>query len=726
MCVLGSLAGFGLLAGTVGLPARASSGGRPPFIAAQCAQQGITGPVTDVNAQSGNGRITVGLNSAGTITVFRYPNPSFFNQVKYYASDRDAAGNPVGALPNEGSFAGVLYKVGGSTHFSWLRSWPHEQHYASIDTPVPVTIYHQSTLGLTVTDTDLAATAPDDAFVRDYVVQRDPGSPVSDASLVYYEKFNPIASKLRYAPGQDNCLTQLNDGQLATWDPAAQAVVHSWVGADASTGQPASVSVSFGWDQPAGQHQVGRDGYDPMAPPVGPADGYQQLSGSQPGLGGANSEAGQATGAITTPLQFGSGGTASARMIIAPGVSGPASLQALASERQRSFAVQWSAVHADWRQWLAGANLPAANDPAVFDDAVRALISIRLAIDPDSGAIVASSDTQAPYGQDWIRDGAFINQALDTAGYHSIVTRHDLFEAGAQTSPANPDALRPPGNWPMAVYGDGQPGGPIPYEIDETGFGAWTLVNHANYLAPAAARSYLASVYPAIARAADWLTACADPRSGLQCLANEDDSFTPSQTLHGAGPVLLGLRSAVAAAASLGDHSAQVALWQSRATTLAGAIDSLYDPAARAYREQPGGASAAPVLYTDGGWLIWPVQLHPYGDPRMQGEASAVWKSMMASLASNAGGYEGKALLAVCEASSPPTDSQRSTLQSVLHTFATQLTTDTGLFGEFWQRIPSGGPIRTLNDMPHVWEGALFYLSSMCIDGSQISPAALP
>ncbi|MHB8449173.1 MAG: hypothetical protein ACYDAQ_01690 [Mycobacteriales bacterium] len=428
----------------------------------------------------------------------------------------------------------------------------------------------------------------------------------------------------------------------------------------------------MGWETPATAHEVGRDGYDPLAPPVGPADGYDQLVGGTHTLGGANFEAGQATGAIQTRLRFNSSGTASARMIIAPATTSVGALAALDHERRRTFASEWGAVASDWRSWLSTAVLPDTTDRAVLDDAIRALITMRLAIDPDSGAIVASAHTQAP-----------------------------------------------PGNWPMMVYGDGQPGGPIPYEIDETGFGAWTLYDHAQYLPRHQALAYLTAVYPAIARAADWLTACADPTNGLQCQANEDDSFTPSQTLHGAGPALLGLRSAIAAAQLLGDQSAQVLTWRRREATLGSAIDALYDPSQQAYREQPSASTALPVLYTDGGWLLWPVQLHPRTDPRMSGEASAVWSSMLASLASNSGGYEGKALLGVCETDNPATLAQHRSMQHVLHEFATQLTTDTGLFGEFWQRFPSGGPIRPLNDIPHVWESALFYLSSVCIDGGR-------
>ncbi|MHB8594691.1 MAG: hypothetical protein ACYDB3_10255, partial [Acidimicrobiales bacterium] len=411
----------------------------------------------------------------------------------------------------------------------------------------------------------------------------------------------------------------------------------------------------------------------------------------------------------------------SARMIIAPAVTTTRALSVLNAERHRSFAAQWSAVQRNWVDWLSSAALPGTTDNAVLDDAIRALISIRLAVDPDTGAIVASVDSETPYGEDWIRDGSFIDHALDVAGYHRLVTRHELFEASAQSQPGHLDPAAPVGNWPMDVYGDGSPGGPIPFEIDETGLGAWTLWDHYGFLgggSSAAAKAYLRQVFPAIARSANWLSACEDPKTGLQCYADEDDSYTPSQTLHGAGPDLLGLRSAVAAAAALGDDSPEVTIWKDRVATLSSAIDDLYNPGQNAYEEQAGASSALPVSYTDGGWLLWPVELHPLTDPRMQGEATAVWSSMLASLASTSGGYEGKALLGVCEAWSQPTptSAQHQALQSELDFMATNLTTDTGLFSEFWQRFSANGPIVPLNDMPHVWEGALFYMSAMCID----------
>src|SRR2546423_1575458 len=112
----------------------------------------------------------------------------------------------------------------------------------------------------------------------------------------------------------------------------------------------------------------------------------------------------------------------------------------------------------------------------------RTFISVRLAMVGESGAIVASADTQGPYGEDWIRDGAFINQLLDGNGFTDAVTRHNLFYARVQASTDNPSPSRTPGNWPMASYGDGIDGAPIPWEIDETGLGMWALGSHAAYL----------------------------------------------------------------------------------------------------------------------------------------------------------------------------------------------------------------------------------------------------
>src|SRR5437763_5699007 len=123
---------------------------------------------TDVNVQAGNNRVTVNENPAGTVTVFKYPNPSLYNQVKYFAVSRDAAGRVRTRFPNEGSFAGIGWRTrAGALGFAWLRDWPSAQFWDSTDLPVPITTYRSpAALGLTVTAADVAPPGGD-AFARE-------------------------------------------------------------------------------------------------------------------------------------------------------------------------------------------------------------------------------------------------------------------------------------------------------------------------------------------------------------------------------------------------------------------------------------------------------------------------------------------------------------------------------------------------------------------------------
>src|SRR3954453_9876483 len=75
---------------------------------------------TDVDVQAGNGRVTVNENSSGTITVFKYPNPSLYNQIKYFAASRDAKGQVHTRFPNEGSFAGIGWRTRSGSGVTWL------------------------------------------------------------------------------------------------------------------------------------------------------------------------------------------------------------------------------------------------------------------------------------------------------------------------------------------------------------------------------------------------------------------------------------------------------------------------------------------------------------------------------------------------------------------------------------------------------------------------------
>jgi hypothetical protein len=669
---------------------------------------------TDVSAQAGNNRVTVNENAAGTITVFKYPNPSLYNQIKYFAVSRDPDGRVHNRFPNEGSFAGIRWRTRRGAGFAWLRDWRTTQGWDSSDLPVPVTRYQSpKRIGLSVTVFDLAPPRSD-TFVRELWVRRSRRSPVRQASVTYFANFNPVASHVPLLPIGDWCTP--GSDQHAAYDHSAHAVVNSWTGTDQATGKAASVAVAFGFDRRDSSHQVGQDAYDPAAGGSGGPDGYDQARTRPYRLGGNSVADGQTTGALSRVLHFDRAGRAAERVVIAGGTNAGGALAALSGARKASFARQLAAERSDWRGFLSHTQLPAGAPRRVTEVAKRSLISVRMARAPETGAIVASANTQGPYGEDWIRDGAFLNRMLDENGYSTLVTQHNLFYARIQASPTNPSAIRPSGNWTMAAYADGIDGAPIPWEIDETGLGIWTLYDHSTFLQGPAARAYLEQVYPAIVRSADFLTLCEDPTNGMQCTANEDDNYTPSQTLHGAETVFLGLRSAVAAAKAMGDTGVRIGMWQARLDRLGAAIGRLYDPGKRAYGEGASGSNAYNLDYSDGGWLLWPVQYKPYDDPTMRGEADAVDRALRASLAAPRGQYEAKALLGLAYARRGPGELAR--LRRPLGYMARVLTTPTGLFGESWIRDRTGRPL-PVQDMPHVWEHALFYLAALKIDGAR-------
>src|SRR3954452_16361566 len=286
---------------------------------------------TDVTAQAGNNHVTVNENAAGTLTVFKYPNPSLYNQIKYFAVSRDDKGVVHTRFPNEGGFLGLRWRTAGGPGFAWLRDWKATQGWDSPDLPVPVTRYRSpKTLGLTVVVADLAPPRTD-AYVREIVVRRARRSPVRSATAVLYANFNPVATHTPLLPIADWCTP--GSDQHAQYDAAAHAVVASWSGTDDASGEARSVAVAFGFDARDSSHQVGQDAYDSAAGGSGGPDGYDQARSPPHRLGGGTTADGQTTGALTRTLRFDRRGRAAARVVMAGGADPTGALRALRAAR---------------------------------------------------------------------------------------------------------------------------------------------------------------------------------------------------------------------------------------------------------------------------------------------------------------------------------------------------------------------------------------------------------
>jgi len=672
---------------------------------------------TDISAVSGNQRLSVAVNDEATVTVFKWPSPSYYDQIKYRTSDRSR--DRLGALPNEGAFIGIAWRHHPRDddqpdwRFSWLRDWRSTQRFSDDDSDEVVTSFSKRRVGLTVQVKDLV-TASHDTLLRHVKVSRSRRSTVRAVRVVAFANYNPVVSKIRRAPVADWCTEERNDNG-ASYLEEQDLVVHERMGVDESTGAQQSVALAVGFGSRSEGHHVGPDTYEAAA---AGASAYDDASDGE--LSGGGQVAGQADAALFDQLDLRRERRRSATIVMSAG----ASLEQVTANVTVARATPYRAARSEkkswWRAWLEPTVLPQNAPTAVTRLAKRSLISIRQATDASSGLIVTSIATQSPLGTDTVRHGAYINHALDVAGHPEMVEKHNLrygsLQATAFSKPPGGEAT-PPGNWAQSYYADGVVAGPVPYEIDSTGLGIWTLWDHYTMTGDL---EYLNSgpIYGAIQRAAHYLTddapvGCRDPATGLQCSAPEEDSASPTRTLRGAQAAWLGLSAAVNAATvrATPEALANAEVWKARRDELAAAIEAnFFDEQCSCYTQN----------HEVGGTLLWPVRF-PMTPAVADAQAVANWTHVGSSIEGETvrGGLESRAILGNSYVWRDAADVRR--LKAGLEWVARTPTTDgTGLLGGAWMVYPSeAGSITTMLSQPHVWNHAMFYLAAIRTYGEE-------
>jgi hypothetical protein len=684
----------------------------------------LFGP-TDVNAQTGNQSLSVGLNGDGTVTVFRWPRPSFYDQLKYHTTDRDES--LMGADPNAGSFLGLVVSEGGYRRTTWLRDWETTQRYANDRSDAVETTHRSDAFGLTVTVTDVVDRDAD-ALVRDVTVSRDPDADADPVSLVAFENYALVVTKEERHPVEDWC----HDGHhedSAAYRPGPDAVVHAAAGVDESVDERRSVATVLAFGGASDGHQVGGDAAVVGGLPASHADAYRDAADGR--LTGNDASAGATTGALRRRLDF-DGGEASAQVYLCAAESEAAALDVLSLVRDRDP----GAVRADKRSWfddlVGDAPMPDAEDDAVRALARRALVTLVTNYDPETGAVVASIATQSPYGLDWPRDGAYFNHVLDTLGLSDWVTRRLRWYADLQEQPDRRDGNHrqtPVGNWAMNYYADGVIGGPIPYEIDQTGYAVWSMWDHFTVVEDEA---FLRDVYPAMRHAAEFFVEHRDPSTGLHRRAYEDDNVVRSQTIVGAGPVWLGLDAAARAAGRL-DHHGDAHRFRERRDELAAAIEEhLWNDRAGAYaggHPSPAIVEGVPYLSdllarlplvpnaSADASLYWPIGFGDVSDDRMRRhvervreQSASTWDEPEAD-EDRVGMYDVKTLITLARASRDDPADMAEVRRGVRWVANRHATDDTRVMGEAWMRRDDD--IVTGVSQPHTWSQLLFYYASL-------------
>jgi hypothetical protein len=665
---------------------------------------------TDINAVSGNRGLSVGLNRQGTVTVFKWPNPSYYDQIKYMTGEYGDLN--LGVLPNEGAFSGIAYEGADGPGFFWLRDRALGQRYLGDDSVAVLTSFRDDGLGLEIEQIDFVSFGRD-LLRRHYRVSKAPGSKVEKARLVSFLNFSPQVSKYAFLPLRDWCLDEVGISSLA-FSNQDDLFVQAKQARDWSSGEKSSVAIAFGFDLTSSGHQAG---YDRMCSPLRSPLKRDAYYLAPSGLDGSDNARGQVNAALATELHFNAQGEARATLLIGAAGSEQEAAELVSDGRGQEFDRALDENEKYWRDLVSNVPLPSTEDQRIRALCLRGVISLIQGYDR-SGAGVASISTQPPYGLDWPRDGVYMNMALMAAGFPELVKERCLFWARAQSRPGHRIPFVPEGNWASNYYADGTPGFPyIWWEIDETGWALWGMLS---YYEATGDHAYLEEVYPAVREAADFLVRFRDPKTGLPRKAYEDDAPVKRHTAHGAVPCFLGLKHAALAAKLMGDDGA-AQRWQARADELKAAIlEVFYDGACgRFVREEkfkgrcgeggdPGNASL----------VLWPGELLDPSDPRAEQAAEQVWQYLEESFSgkNDMGMYEPYQLLSLAHFFKDRPDKMERVKQGLEWTSRVPVT-DTLHFGENW--ITIDGRIVAAEAQPHLWHHALFYLAALQAYGSE-------
>ncbi len=213
----------------------------------------------------------------------------------------------------------------------------------------------------------------------------------------------------------------------------------------------------------------------------------------------------------------------------------------------------------------ADATAGAAGTTAVEKVHSRSLALFRLVSSERTGAILGAPEYDpgfrhsGGYAYTWPRDGAYAALAMDAAGMHEQARRFYRWTASVQ---------EPSGHWVQRYYADGAWGpswGLL--QPDQTGTVLFGAAEHYRHTRD---DTFLADVYPAVARAADYLADGADPRTGLTGPGYDLWEERVGQFAYTAAATYGGLKSAAELGRRIGDRRGQV--WEDAAEALREAV----------------------------------------------------------------------------------------------------------------------------------------------------------
>lgn len=716
------------------------AGGDPVF-ATDMAAEAIFGASNYATALS-NGRLFVEVSPWAELTVFRWPNPTYSDQLRYFtlangfislkpravrlrdhATSRDWSryGRPVEPCPGLGSSGGVV-TAGGKARWSHDPVWKSSRRFEPTGGAVLVTELHGESVSMTVED----FIHPElDLMARQFTIN----GPAQ--KFIYHATFAPFTAR----PGEYTDSDPKGAGFAAIYLEAEDLIVHfkpaagqpdrkektldrPLTSADLDQAFPGGgVFIAWGLDARSEEHQVGADecgkikGHAPVSGRSDAQDGELSMNDYYEGKVDA-ALAGKLEGSdnrVTVYIAIAGSAREAAQTVVRARKSGPA--------LKKESLDHWLGVSGRARR-------PADAGETNSRVATRAILNLIQGQDKEGGCIVASISRQPAYNFDWPRDGAFFDLALDIAGFPEAVDKHHDFYSRTQFrqnfgwSPirlSNYQApwFKPAGHWPSNMAADGTYGSIpqlMPFEIDETALMAWDMWRHWRTLPEAKAREYAARMKPVLERCGDALVDYVDLKQGWTRPALEDDNFPPTATLHGAASVLTGLAAAGDASASWGIARERSEKWRAAARVLRQGV-----------RERIGGPDVLEIAGWRGqAWALWPAPIFDsYNEPAARAIKQTLADKIKEKMSRETPGfaYLGEEIFILALADRERGE-YRQLLVDALHFLTDEVPfPGTDCYGEVtvWVEAEGRKVSQQRTSIPHIWNGVTVYLAVMAI-----------
>jgi hypothetical protein len=721
-------------------PSLDDAGGDPVF-AVDLASESLFGASNYATALS-NGRLFVEVSPWAELTVFRWPNPTYSDQLRYYtlannsitakakpvrlgtdAPSKDWAryGRPVEPCPGLGSSGGVM-TAGGKTMWSHDPVWKSSRHFEPEGGTILLTELEGDEVHLLVED----YVHPElDLMAREFTI-RGPAE-----KFLYHATFAPFKAK----PGEYTSSNPKKAGFAALYIEEKDLVVHfkpneSTAGRARKVISPngtyanlddlfpeGGVFIAWGFDQKSDEHQVGavqcRD-YPRDAPPGGEVearDGSLSMNDYYEGEGDA---------ALAKRLE---GGEHRVTVYISIADSSEEAIGIIKRARKDGSKLKMETLD-HWRGVSGKVLIPSDAGEINSRVAKRSILNLIQGQNKEGGCIVASVSRQPAYNFDWPRDGAFFDLALDMAGFTELVDKHHEFYSRTQFDKkigfapvrmANFQTpfYRPAGHWPSNMAADGSNGSVprfMPFEIDETALMAWDMWRHERILSDEQKEKYTALMKPTLKMCADALVEYVDFKQGWTRPAIEDDGFPPGATLHGVASVLTGLASACDAGPRWGMEQDKYNKWSEAAAVLR--------EGAKARIGQPDVLERAG--WRGQAWSLWPAPIfEDYSEPAASQIKRALAKKIKEKKEKNTPGfaYLGEEIFTLALADQESGE-YRELLAGALEFLTTEVPfPGTDCYGEvtLWVEFDGKRVSQQRTSIPHIWNGVTIYLAVMAI-----------